>query len=422
MRLERRRLEDPRALVDEIRAMAPAAPSVAGAVAEIIAAVAAEGDAAVRRYTARFDADPPPPQRVAAEELTAALVALDPSVRMGLEVAVTNVAQVAWAGTAEDHEIPLPQGHRVLLREIPVGRAAVYVPGGRAPYPSTVVMGAVTARAAGVTDVVVATPPPIDQVTLAACDLVGVSEVYCMGGAQAVAALALGTETVAPVDVIVGPGNLYVQEAKRQLADRVGIDGFAGPSDLVVLFDASDAGSIRLVALDLLAQAEHGDASLVIAVAPDAGLLDALEVDLRGLWRDQRAPCVLVEASSLDDGLEFCEAFAPEHLELIGPGAEGLAPRVQRAGCVFVGWPSATAFGDYVAGSNHILPTGGSARFASALDTRCFRRRMAEVHIDHTALMALRLAGVPIARAEGFVAHASSMAARTPDIVDNPTS
>jgi histidinol dehydrogenase len=283
-------------------------------------------------------------------------------------------------------------------------------------------MGAVTARAAGVSDVVVATPPPVDQVTLAACDLVGVSEVYCMGGAQAIAALALGTETVDPVDVIVGPGNLYVQEAKRQLSDRVGIDGFAGPSDLIVLFDAPDAGSIRLVALDLLAQAEHGEASLVVAVAPEAELLDALEVDLRALWGDQRAPCVLVEAPSLDAALEFSEAFAPEHLELIGPGAEALAPRVRSAGCLLIGWPSGTAFGDYVAGSNHILPTGGTARFASALDTRCFRRRMAEVRIDHTALVALRLAGVPLARAEGFSAHASSMAARTPDIVDNPGS
>jgi histidinol dehydrogenase len=419
VRLERRRLDDARTLVAEIRALAPAAPSVAGAVAEIIAAVAAEGDVAVERYTARYDEDPPPPQRVSREELLASLVALDPTVRGGLEVAVANVAEVAWAGTAEDRLVPMAQGHEVLLRELPVTRAAIYVPGGRAPYPSTVVMGAVTARAAGVTDIVVATPPPVDPVTLAACELVGVSEVHRMGGAQAVAALALGTDSVAPVDVIVGPGNLYVQEAKRQLSHRVGIDGFAGPSDLVVLFDADDGGSIRLIALDLLAQAEHGEASLVVAVAPRAELLDALEVDLRGLWRDQRAPCVLVEASSVADGLAFCDAFAPEHLELIGPSAEALSRDVRRAGCVFVGWPSATAFGDYVAGSNHILPTDGSARFASTLSTTTFRRRMAEVRIDHAALMRLVLAGVPLARAEGFEAHARSMSARTPDIVDN---
>jgi histidinol dehydrogenase len=308
----------------------------------------------------------------------------------------------------------------VLLRELPVARAAIYVPGGEAPYASTVVMGAVSARSAGVADVVVATPPPVDPVLLAVCELVGVGEVYRIGGAQAIAALALGTETVAAVDVIVGPGNLYVQEAKRQLSGRVGIEGFAGPSELLVLFDAQDAGSIRLVAHDLLAQAEHGEASVVVAVTHAVGALDALETDLRGLWSEQSAPVVLVEAVSLEEALAFANAFAPEHLELIGPGAEQLAPDVATAGCLFVGWPGATAFGDYVAGSNHVLPTGGSARFASALGPRHFRRTMAEVRIPHGALEALVRAGAPIARAEGFAAHAASMVARVPDIVENP--
>jgi histidinol dehydrogenase len=245
--------------------------------------------------------------------------------------------------------------------------------------------------------------------------------VHRMGGAQAIAALAHGTQSLAPVDVIVGPGNLYVQEAKRQLSGQVGIDGFAGPSDLVVLFDADDAGSIRLIAHDLLAQAEHGEASIVVAVAPESSLLDALETDLRGLWSGQSAPFVLVHAASLDQGLDFVNAFAPEHLELIGAGAELLARRVQTAGCLFVGWPGATAFGDYIAGTNHILPTAGSARFASALGPRHFRRQMAELRIPHTALEPLVRGGVPIARAEGFVAHAESMQARTPDFVENPS-
>jgi histidinol dehydrogenase len=420
VRLERRRADDPAALAAEIRAMAPDAPSVAPAVAEIIAAVAAEGDAAVARYTAAFDEDPPPPQTVGGEELGQALATLEADVRAGLEVAIANVAEVAWSSVAIDHEVTLPQGHSVVLRELPVSRAAIYVPGGRAPYPSTVVMGAVAARSAGVADVVVATPPPIDPVTLAACELIGVTEVHRMGGAQAIAALALGTETVARVDVIVGPGNLYVQEAKRQLSGRVGIDGFAGPSELVVLFDASDAGAVRLVAHDLLAQAEHGAGSVVVAVAPDADRLDALEADLRGLWSDQEAPIVLVETATLEDALDFANAFAPEHLELIGPGAEQLASGVYAAGCVFVGWPGATAFGDYVAGSNHVLPTGGSARFASALGPRHFRRTMAEVRIPHSALEPLIRAGLPIARAEGFTAHAVSMQARVPDLVENP--
>jgi len=413
-------MEDPEALAREVRALSPGAPSVAAAVAEIIAAVEAEGDAAVARYTARFDEDPPPPQRVGGEELGLALALLASDVREGLEIAIANVAEVAWSSAAEDREVTLPQGHSVLLRELPVSRAAIYVPGGRAPYPSTVVMGAVAARSAGVSDVVVATPPPIDPVTLAACELIGVTEVHRMGGAQAIAALALGTQTVARVDVIVGPGNLYVQEAKRQLSGRVGIDGFAGPSELVVVFDAPDAGAVRLVAHDLLAQAEHGPDSVVVAVAAQAERLDALEADLRGLWSDQEAVIVLVETATLEGALAFANAFAPEHLELIGPGAELLAPGVEAAGCLFVGWPGATAFGDYVAGSNHVLPTGGSARFASALGPRSFRRTMAEVRIPHTALAPLIRAGGPIAKAEGFSAHAISMRARVPDLMENP--
>jgi histidinol dehydrogenase len=243
-----------------------------------------------------------------------------------------------------------------------------------------------------------------------------------MGGAQAVAALALGTASVAPVDVIVGPGNLYVQEAKRQLSDRVGIDGFAGPSELMVIFDAPDAGAIRLIAHDLLAQAEHGAASVVVAVATTSWQLDALEADLRGLWSGQEAPFVLLQAPSLHGALEFANFFAPEHLALVGPGAEQFGSAVRAAGCLFIGWPGAVAFGDYVAGSNHILPTAGSARFASGLGPRHFRRTMTEVRIPHTALPALIRAGEPIARAEGYGAHAASMHARVPDLEENPPS
>jgi histidinol dehydrogenase len=426
VRIERRTRaaeQEPRALVKEIRALVPAAPSVTEQVVSIIADVAARGDVAVAQYSERFDGSREP-IRVGEAELESALGRLAGDLRAGLEVAITNVAEVAWAGTARDAELTLPQGQRVLLREVPLARAAVYVPGGRAPYPSTVVMGVVTARAAGVTEVVVCTPPPIHDVTLAACAITGVREVYRIGGAQAIAALAHGTETVTAVEVIVGPGNLYVQEAKRLLADRVAIDGFAGPSDLLVIFDTVDPGAIRLIALDLLAQAEHGEASIVLAVAAERELLDALALDLEALAAQRglasEAACVLVETSSLDTALELADAFAPEHLQLIGAGAEQLAPRVRSAGCVFVGWPSATAFGDYVVGSNHVLPTGGSARFASMLSTRHFRRRMAEVRISHESLPALVAAGVPIARAEGFAMHAESMSARAPGIVENP--
>ena len=299
-------------------------------------------------------------------------------------------------------------------------RAAVYVPGGRAPYPSTVVMGAVTARVAGVAQIAVCAPPGRDagahDAILAACAICGVSEVYRMGGAQAIAALVLGTASVPAVDVVVGPGSVYVQEAKRQLAHRVGIDGFAGPSELLVVLD--DAGAGELVALDLLAQGEHGPESPVIAVSPSSTALDAVAAVLEAASGPPETTARLIDAPDLDAALAFAEAFAPEHLELVGVGAEALAPRVSRAGCVFVGGLGGTAFGDYVAGSNHVLPTGGAAAFASTLSARHFRRRMAEVRLaGGDGLSELVHAGARIARAEGFEWHARSMEAR---IGDNP--
>jgi histidinol dehydrogenase len=422
VRIERFRLEDPATLVGQVRGLIPAGESVGVAVAAIVDDVRERGDAAVIEYTDRFDAAGHD-LVVGRDELDEALAGLDGDVRAGLEVAISNVAEVANAGAGEDREVLLAQGHRVLLREVAVRSAAVYVPGGAAPYPSTVVMGVVTARSAGVQEVVVCTPPPVAAVLLATCALCGIDTVYRIGGAQAVGALAYGTETVGAVDVIVGPGNLYVQEAKRLVSGQVGIDGFAGPSDLLVIFDAGDLGSLRLIALDLLAQAEHGAHSLVLAVAADADLLERLAEQLTALAelrpRRDSAACVLVQAESLDAALAFSDAYAPEHLELVGPDAEALASRVRCAGAVFVGWPGATAFGDYVAGSNHVLPTGGSARFASSLSPRHFRRRMAEIRIPAAATAALARAGAAIALAEGFPVHAESMLARAPELRDN---
>jgi histidinol dehydrogenase len=291
--------------------------------------------------------------------------------------------------------VTLPEGQTVALREVPVRRAMVYAPSGRNPYPSTVVMGAITARAAGVDEVYVATAP--HPVILAAARLCGVDGVFAITGAQAVAAFAYGTETVPNVDVIVGPGSLWVQEAKRQLSGVVGIDGFAGPSDLTVI--ATAGADVEALSLDLQAQAEHGEGSLTVAVSNDQAILDALDAGEKVL------------AESLGAALAFVEALAPEHLQLAGTAAEALAPRIRSAGCLFVGSASGTAFGDYVAGSNHTLPTEGAARFASGLNVRHFRRRMAEVRLNDAA-PALAAAGVPIAHAEGFPAHAASMAVR----------
>jgi histidinol dehydrogenase len=224
---------------------------------------------------------------------------------------------------------------------------------------------------------------------------------------------------VSRVDVIVGPGNLYVQEAKRLLSGAVGIDGFAGPSDLLLLLGA-DAGEreLRLAALDMLAQGEHGEGSLVVAVSPAAGVAERLAETLERLGAELPAPgatFAILDASDAREAIAFANAFAPEHLQLIGADVEALAPKVQSAGALFVGAPSATAFGDYVAGSNHVLPTGGAARFDSMLSPRHFRRRMAEVRIDSGGAARLAKAGATIARAEGFEWHARSMEARMGD-------
>jgi histidinol dehydrogenase len=380
--------------------------SVSGTVSEIVASVRTRGEQALLEYAERFDGVTGP-LRVGQEECDAALAALDPAVRAGLEVAIANVRAVAEAGLATDREVELPQGQRVTIRDIPVRRAAIYTPGGRNPYPSTVVMGVVTARAAGVDEVVVCAPGA-HPVILAACALCDADEVWRMGGAHAVAAFAYGTESVERVDVIAGPGSLYVQEAKRQVSGDVGIDGFAGPSDVLVV--ASGDAPVDLVVADLVAQAEHGVGTIVALVTDDAALAGEVAAQLDAA-PDSDAAAAVVLVDSMAAALAVAEAFAPEHLELDGAAAEPLADRVRSAGCVFVGRESGTAFGDYVAGSNHTLPTGGAARFTSGLSTRQFRRRMNVVRIGPAA-DALARAGVPIAEAEGFTRHAESMRVR----------
>jgi histidinol dehydrogenase len=295
----------------QVRLAVPGGASVADSVRQIVAAVREGGDRALLEYEERFGGGGA--LKVSSDELAAALAAADPELRAGLEVAIENVRLVAEAGLDPEAEATLPQGHTVRLREVPVRRAAIYVPAGRNPYPSTVIMGAVTARAAGVDEVVVAAGE--HPAILAAAALCEVDAVFRMGGAQAIAALAYGTETVPRADVIVGPGSLWVQEAKRQVSCDVGIDGFAGPSDLTVVLSAgADPEPLRA---DLLAQAEHGEGSLVVAVSDDPALLD-------------RMPGETVQAEDMDAALAFAEALAPEHLQLAGEAAEGLAPRAHR--------------------------------------------------------------------------------------------
>jgi histidinol dehydrogenase len=417
--VERFAIGEPAEVAARVRALVPPPESVADGVRAILQRVRAEGDAAVLELTRRHDTAgaEPKPLRVGPAELDAAAARLRSDVRAGLELGMANIAAVAGASLGDDAEILLPQGQRVLVRELPVRRAAVYVPGGRAPYPSTVLMGATTARVAGVDEVVVVSPPgrngEIDQVVLGACALCGVDEVYRMGGAQAVGALAFGTDTIPRVDVIVGPGNLWVQEAKVQCTAHVGIDGFAGPSDVLVVADAGVDATI--VAFDLLAQAEHGPGSLAVLVSRDPDTLEAIGERAVALAAERPqvdfAPLALVAAETTDTAIALANAFAPEHLQLVGERAEARAGQIRNAGTLLVGTASGTAFTDYVAGSNHVLPTGGAARFASGLSPRHFRRRMTQVHVDGAA-GALARAGAPVARAEGLTVHAESMEAR----------
>jgi histidinol dehydrogenase len=379
------------------------------------------GDAALLRLTERFDRAELGPRelRVPPAEIEAAISFLEPAVLEGLRTAIRNVRAVVDAQLRAAVSVDLPEGQRVEVVEVPVARAGVYVPGGRAPYPSTLVMCAVTAAAAGVDEVAACAPPGPEgrahPLILAACALCGVNEVYRMGGAQAIAALAYGTESVRPVDVIAGPGNTYVQEAKRQVVGQVGIDGIAGPSELVVV--ASIGADPELIALDLLAQAEHGEESLLAVISDHPELLDEVVANVEGMAPARSsvpadAELVVLRASGVREALRMAEAFAPEHLELVGGEASALADRVTRAGCVFVGNAAATAFGDYVTGSNHVLPTGGAARFQSALSASTFRRRMARVSLPDGAAARLAPPGAALARAEGFPVHAESMERR----------
>jgi histidinol dehydrogenase len=386
-------------------------------VAAIEAEVLAGGDAALRRLTERFDATERAPEslRVDPAEASAALAALEPALREAMEVAAANIRAVAAAQVDDaPRPVELPQGQTVRIREVAVGAAGVYAPGGRAAYPSSVLMCCLPAQVAGVGRIALASPPgpegKLHPLVLAAAALCGVEEIYAIGGAQAVFALAHGTETIAPVDVVAGPGNAWVREAKRAVSGLVGIDSLAGPSELMVV--AGHDTDPEWVALDLCAQAEHGAEGPLVAAAVEEQVLDAIEAAVASAVAERPgvgdAPLGLVAVPDLTDAIDLANAFAPEHLELMEEDAARLADRVRTAGCVFSGRHGATAFGDYVAGSNHVLPTGGAGRFSGPLGPGAFRRRIATVEIDGAAAAALAPYVDALARAEGFPVHAES--------------
>ncbi len=408
---------DARDLAGRIRDLQPALDEVADPVRVIVAAIRADGDSALAGIESTFAKDDMDLDsiRQPPEAMAAALSRLEPELVEAMELAATNIRKVAEAQLAEPQRVELDQGQTVDLREVAVASAGIYAPGGAAAYPSTVLMGCIPAKVAGVGRIVVATPAPISDVTLAAASLAGADGIYAMGGAQAIAALALGTETITPVDVIAGPGNRYVQEAKRQLAGEVGIDGIAGPSELMVI--AGDTANAEWIGLDLCSQAEHGSDGLLVAAGVETVILDAIGESAErvaaahGISED--AALALVAVPETEAGVDLADAIAPEHLEILTEDAELLAERVTTAGCVFVGELGATAFGDYAAGSNHVLPTGGAGRFQGPLGPGAFRRRISTVEITQEAARELAPAVATLARSEGFPLHAESAEART---------
>ena len=388
----------------------PPDPAIREQVGAIIADVASRGDAALVDLVRRFDAADFTAERIRVdpEEIAEARRTADPALVASLEVAAAQVRALAEHVRGSDVTADLPLGQHITVRSIPVASVGAYVPGGRAAYPSSLVMAVVPAQVAGVERIAVASPVAGDgrvaPSILAAADILGVDEVYAVGGPAAIAAFALGTERIAPVSVISGPGSAWVQEAKRQVFGTVGIDSVAGPSEVVIV--AAGDVDAEAVAADLCAQAEHGPDSPAILVTPDAAVLDAVAADLER--REVDGIITLVQVDDLSGAVRFAETFAPEHLQLDCPDARAVAAGIRHAGAVFVGPNGGTAFGDYVAGSNHILPTGRAARFASSVSPATYRRRMSVVDLDDDAARALAPHVATLAAAEGFPHHRRS--------------
>ena len=399
---------------------------VEGAVAEILAAVRARGDRALLDYTERFDrvalgaAD----LRVGADEIEAATRACRSETLDALRLAAARIEAY------HRRQLPEPElrytdaaGVALGARWRPIAAVGLYVPGGTAAYPSSVLMNALPARVAGVARTVMTVPAPdgaLNPLVLAAAQLAGVSEIYRVGGAQAIAALAYGTATIAPVDKIVGPGNIYVATAKRQVFGTVGIDMIAGPSEILVVADG--ANDPAWIAADLLSQAEHDKAAQAILITDDAGFADAVEAamtrHLQSLpratvaaesWRKHGA---VICVGTLGEAPALIDRIAPEHLELAVTEPEALAAAVRNAGAIFLGRHTPEAIGDYVAGTNHVLPTARSARFSSGLTVLDFLKRTSIVACDAASLRAIGPAAIELANAEGLTAHALSVSLR----------
>ncbi len=410
-----RLLEQTRATTNEVGAV----------VADIIARVRTEGDTALCALSERFDGVRLAPHelRIGKEEIEAAAAAVSPELHQALDFAARRIERFHRAQLPSDLALTDEEGLSLGLRWTPLAAVGLYVPGGKAAYPSSVLMNAIPARVAGVQRLAMCVPTPqgvLNPLVLAAARRAGVEEIYRLGGAQAVAALAWGTESIAPVDRIVGPGNAYVAEAKRQVFGRVGIDAIAGPSEVVVIADAGQDPA--RVAADLLAQAEHDEAAQAIlftdSEALAANVAQAVEALLAVLPRAAIARAswerfgAIIVVGDLGQAALLADRLAPEHLEIMTADPQALFVRIRNAGAAFLGASCPEALGDYVAGPNHVLPTGRTARFASGLSVFDFLKRTTWISGDDSALARLGPPAIALAEAEGLSAHAHSIRVR----------
>ena len=415
-----------------------------GAVTPIVEAVREHGYAAARDATLRLDGVDVPDPRVPAAAITAALAGLDPRVRAALEESIRRARLVHGRQVRETAEVQVVAGGTVTEKFVPVDRVGLYVPGGMAVYPSSVVMNVVPAQVAGVGSLAVVSPPQPEHdglphpTILAACALLGVDEVYAVGGAQAIALLAYGDPgsgdaaggdatggiaPIEPVDVVTGPGNIYVAAAKRLLRGVIGIDAEAGPTEVAILADAG--ADPAHVAADLISQAEHDPMAASVLVTDSRELADAVDVEVakqvaatkhveRVTAALSGAQSAIVLVADVEQGLAVVNAYAAEHLEVITADARAVAERVRNAGCVFVGPHSPVSLGDYCAGSNHVLPTGCTARHASGLSVDSFVKGVHLVEYDQAALTDVAPLVMALAEAEDLPAHGAAIAARMP--------
>ncbi|MGC1369524.1 MAG: histidinol dehydrogenase [Methylovirgula sp.] len=402
-----------------------AAEDVDRVVQQIIADVVARGDTALIDYSQKFDRVDLAAAGIAvsAKEISAARATAAPQALAALHLAHQRIRDFHERQRPQDLFFTDALGVELGWRWQAIEAAGLYVPGGTASYPSSVLMNAVPAKVAGVSRLVMVVPAPdgpIAPLVLAAAELAGVDEIYRVGGAQAIAALAYGTATIAPVDKIVGPGNAYVAAAKRRVFGSVGIDMIAGPSEVLIIADVS--ADPAWIAADLLAQAEHDKAAQAILITDSAELAQAAETAVASQlahlprrdiaaasWRDFGA---IIRVGAIADALPLADAIAPEHLEIIAVGAENLARRVRNAGAIFIGAYTPEAIGDYVAGSNHVLPTARSARFSSGLGVLDFLKRISVLKCSAASLAALGPSAIALGNAEGLEAHARSVALR----------